>query len=424
MSIAYYGSKISPHITRTPEGYLICHDVPICRVGTQKYLGRELEKTGADAEKIFEVIRPPEEVLSTAALASFEGKPVTDNHPPDLLTLDDVQAFEKGHAQNVRKGTGEDKGCVIADLYIIDQQLIDEIMSGKREVSCGYNLVLRENKDGTFEQTSIRGNHIAIVENGRAGSRVAIKDSKPEIKERGNHMATQKSGILGRMFKAFAQDENTTPEDVEEAMKTVHSAKDELPTQVKEEPEKPDKSDDKPESAEDEVPAGAQEVFSKILTALERIEAAVTKAPEKTEDDLDSLIGEEKAEPEKHSEDEDPEEQEPSVTVSPESVEGDSEKKNAMDEARTVAIGVRKVLQKAIKDPVAYKTAAKDSAEEIRKAFGIESDNSGYGRFIKATAAASKKQTAQDSIPSREKIIEDQQSAYDALNPHKHKEEK
>ena len=27
--LAYYGTKISPHMTDTPEGYLVCHDVPI-----------------------------------------------------------------------------------------------------------------------------------------------------------------------------------------------------------------------------------------------------------------------------------------------------------------------------------------------------------------------------------------------------------
>ena len=35
MAIAYYGARISPHMTRTPEGYLICHDVPINRTGDQ-----------------------------------------------------------------------------------------------------------------------------------------------------------------------------------------------------------------------------------------------------------------------------------------------------------------------------------------------------------------------------------------------------
>ena len=39
---AFYGSRFSPHMTRTPEGFLICHSVPICRTGTQEYLPQEI----------------------------------------------------------------------------------------------------------------------------------------------------------------------------------------------------------------------------------------------------------------------------------------------------------------------------------------------------------------------------------------------
>lgn len=35
MAIAYYGSQISPHMDLTPEGFLVCRDVPINRVGEQ-----------------------------------------------------------------------------------------------------------------------------------------------------------------------------------------------------------------------------------------------------------------------------------------------------------------------------------------------------------------------------------------------------
>lgn len=39
---AYYGDRISPHMTESPEGYLICHDVPIARTGPQEYLAKVL----------------------------------------------------------------------------------------------------------------------------------------------------------------------------------------------------------------------------------------------------------------------------------------------------------------------------------------------------------------------------------------------
>ena len=50
--IAYYGSTISKHMTQTPEGFLICRDVPIARIGTQDYLAREL---GLDACLLLEM---------------------------------------------------------------------------------------------------------------------------------------------------------------------------------------------------------------------------------------------------------------------------------------------------------------------------------------------------------------------------------
>ena len=52
---AFYGSRFSPHMTKTPEGFLICHSVPICRTGTQEYLPREI---GVEEDKpIIAVLR-------------------------------------------------------------------------------------------------------------------------------------------------------------------------------------------------------------------------------------------------------------------------------------------------------------------------------------------------------------------------------
>ena len=79
--LAYYGYAISPNQIETGEGFLICRNVPIARIGVQEYLGREIGLSGADAERLITVTRPPEEVFSDAAMASFEGKPVTNDHP-------------------------------------------------------------------------------------------------------------------------------------------------------------------------------------------------------------------------------------------------------------------------------------------------------------------------------------------------------
>ena len=203
--ISYYGYTISPNQIETGEGFLICRNVPIARIGMQEYMGREIGLTGRDADKIITVKREPEEVFSSAALASFEGKPATNDHPPDLIGPDDVGLYEKGHAQNVRRGAGEWADYIVADLHIHDRELIDAIQNGKREISCGYECDYVDNGDGTYSQKNIRGNHVAVVDQGRAGKRAAILDSiqtpafTPERKERGmKHTFLQLFGLAAK----------------------------------------------------------------------------------------------------------------------------------------------------------------------------------------------------------------------------------
>ena len=179
----YYADRISDNIRkREPEGYLICVNVPIARMGTQRYMQDELGQRGEDEITVY---RPEEEVFSKATIASFEGMPVTNDHPddPEGVTADNIQYLQKGHCQNVRRGTGSDRDLLIADLLITDPHTIQAVLDGKREISCGYNYELCE-EDGKYVQRQIRGNHIAIVDKGRAGHRVCIKDSAPTYERR------------------------------------------------------------------------------------------------------------------------------------------------------------------------------------------------------------------------------------------------
>lgn len=190
--LAYYGDRISPHMTDTPEGFLICHDVPIARTGPQDYLARELMLDG-DPERILTVQRYPEDVFEEAALASFEGKPVTDGHPPENVGPENYAAYTKGHVQNVRR----DGAFIVADLYINDANLANEVRNSiKREVSCGYLCSYIPDGAG-YKQSRIRGNHVAIVPRGRAGHDVAIKDAATEAeKGRKTYMSKFAEAIL------------------------------------------------------------------------------------------------------------------------------------------------------------------------------------------------------------------------------------
>ena len=175
--MTYFGSKISQHMSKTPEGYLICSAVPIGRSGVIKYLDSELG-IGNDG-KIISVYRRPEENKSPITLASFEGKPVTDGHPDVDVDATNYNYYQKGHMQNIKA----DNNFIYADLFITDEALINDILSGnKREVSCGYDTTYKE-LNGNLYQTAIRGNHLAVVSEGRAGSQVSIRDDAEKIKK-------------------------------------------------------------------------------------------------------------------------------------------------------------------------------------------------------------------------------------------------
>ena len=198
--ITYYGTTISPNQIETQEGFLICRNVPIARTGEQKYLRRDIDPESNSNEEVT-LIREEKEVFDPAAIASFEGKPVTNNHPNELLKSDDVRFFERGHAQNVRRGEGEFSDYLVADLHIHDAELIEAVKNGKREISCGYNYVCEE-RDGKFYQTNIRGNHVAVVDKARAGETVAIMDSIQPAEETAER--TTKMGKIGTLLKDLA----------------------------------------------------------------------------------------------------------------------------------------------------------------------------------------------------------------------------
>ena len=230
--LAYYGYTISPNQIETGEGFLICKNVPIARTGLQDYLGRELGLTDGNADKIIAVIRSPDEVFSEAALASFEGKPVTNDHPPTLIGPDDVKTYEMGHAQNIRRGVGEWADYMIADLHIHDRDLIDAIQNGKREISCGYECDYVKNTDGTYSQKNIRGNHVAVVDRGRAGKRAAILDADKNKAEKPERKAMSKKGLFFNLFGQAVKDKS--PEEIQQLAMDAAAALDAEETKGKE----------------------------------------------------------------------------------------------------------------------------------------------------------------------------------------------
>lgn len=385
MAKAYFGSRLSTNMITTPEGYLICKNVPIARTGVQQYQGREF---GAEnPSRIYNVTRPEREVFDAAAIASFEGKPVCDEHPDKDVTPDNYSQYMRGMCRDVHRGDGEFKNCLVGDLIIYDKGLIDKIQRGKREISCGYDCLWVQTSDSSFDQKEIRGNHIAVVEKGRAGHKVAIRDSERRTNMKSNN-------IIARMLAAFAKDADTSPEDLMEASKAVQPAPAPAPA-----PE--------PKPAEPEKPA----VDTALDERLRRIEDALEalKPKEADPDALDSLEEELNVRPDADAEDE--------VTVPPEVINAQHEEEITED-AQPFSCVSRDAAMQAINNlrplvaklpPQQRKKAADSLAMLIR---GQVAQDEGYTSLQQAA----KNNRAQDSKPVDDR--EYGRAIRDRFNPH------
>lgn len=405
MAIAYYGARISPHMTRTPEGYLICHDVPINRTGDQEYTARDLQLDG-DPDRLVIVHRYPEDVFDPAALASFEGKDITQGHPPENLTPENQAAYSKGHIENVRR-VGDN---TVADLYIKDAGLASDVENGVvREVSCGYLCDYVEDGDG-YRQQRIRGNHVAVVHRGRAGHDVAIKDAAHEAeKGRNNNMSKFAHAIL-TAFGMAAKD--ASEEELDKLVTTTATALDAAPAEPAAEPGK-DKAPEA-EPAKDEMvekaPKG-DDLGSKLDRILEMLEAKSRggrgEHPLHDESDLDEMV--EKLAGKK----DDPE---AAVTVPAEEMEDASCMSPA---AKDAAVQLLKKVRPIVAD-------MKDPAEKARVVDAMLSTIKGpdtVGAIMKAAQDSARKNAEETRRTNYQKMCEDAESAYAARNPHKMKKE-
>lgn len=394
MPIAYYGSQISPHIVNTPEGFLICKDVPIARTGPQDYLARELMLDG-DPDRLVTVQRHPEDVFEEATLASFEGKPICDGHPPENVGPENYAAYTKGHVQNVRR----DGDYIVADLYINDANLANEVRNNvKREVSCGYlcNYV----PDGAgYRQERIRGNHVAVVPKGRAGAAVAIHDTAPEAeKGRNKHVSDFWKSVL-TAFGMAAKD--ASPEELNTMVETTAAALDAEPVKTPDaEPAKEDPAEEKPtEDAEViEAPKG-DDIGSKLDRILEMLEAKARGGRGEhrlhDESDLDEMI-------EKLSGGES------AITVP---IENDCA-------ARDAAVELLKKVRPAVAGIEDKQTRAKVTDALLSAIQGKDA----MPDIVKAAMDSARANAEQTKKTSYEKICADSSAAYAERNPHTKKE--
>lgn len=171
----YAPEKIGRTRRLTPEGFLVCENVPIARTGTMLYGEGEVPiDPGKDG--IIRIERDDATVFAEDTIASFLGKAVTLGHPSEDVGPDNWKALAKGVVHEPRRGSGEWDDCIVADLFVTDAEAIKKVLDDAVEVSCGYDADYEQIEPGRGRQTNIIGNHVALVENGRCGSRCAIGD--------------------------------------------------------------------------------------------------------------------------------------------------------------------------------------------------------------------------------------------------------
>ena len=149
-------------------------------------------------------LRLPEEVFAPGTLNSMKLKPVTLNHPTELVTTDNAKELQVGSLGDNPSWTKEWEhrnweevtdgiNCAV-DMIITRKDAIDAILNGKQALSMGYTCDLEMAEPGScwcgieydFIQRNIRYNHCAIVDSARAGDNAKIElraDSQDAVLE-------------------------------------------------------------------------------------------------------------------------------------------------------------------------------------------------------------------------------------------------
>lgn len=163
------------------DGRLHVKIAHISKACVNPYRGVEIpgwEELGLDADKIYKMLRDPDELAAGAATSN------------NIQLLDDHVAVNAENPEKMRTvgSTGTDAAFnspyLDNSLVIWDREAIDRIASGEqRELSCSYRYA-PDMAAGTFEGAAYDGvmrdiqfNHVAIVPKGRAGPDVVVGDS-------------------------------------------------------------------------------------------------------------------------------------------------------------------------------------------------------------------------------------------------------
>lgn len=164
---------------RTPQGYLRV-DGLATRTGVFTYRNPD----GSMRREL----RLPEEVFKADSLATLGGVPVTDAHPDEMLTAANTRQHQRGFTGDTVEREGDH---IRVTLTVTDAELIAKVeRRDATELSCGYGCML-ELTPGVWQgqaydaiQRDITYNHLAVVEQGRAGPTARLRlDAAEQVEE-------------------------------------------------------------------------------------------------------------------------------------------------------------------------------------------------------------------------------------------------
>jgi hypothetical protein len=159
-------------LQKTDEGYLIGRAVATT-TGVFPYLQ-------ADGSIRMEA-RFPEHVFHPDSLKSLVMMPMTNDHPPGVAVV--AENRDQYSVGNLGENVDSDElhGFVSVPLTIQQKDAVNDVEGGKRGLSCGYktDIIIESGVFGGVKydaiQTNIRYNHLAIVDEGRAGDDAILK---------------------------------------------------------------------------------------------------------------------------------------------------------------------------------------------------------------------------------------------------------
>ena len=154
---------------------------PMTKIGVFPYLGSQISSE-LEPDKIYQVLRPEEELTRAETLNSLELIPLVDEH----TMLGTQPGFQPAEEKGIHGVTGAnvtvEKPTVSNDLKVFSESLKDEINSGKKGLSlgytCDYELTSGEYEGQHYDaiQRNIIFNHLALVDEGRMGKDVRVMD--------------------------------------------------------------------------------------------------------------------------------------------------------------------------------------------------------------------------------------------------------